>query len=197
MAPFILVAKLLLQELWRLGFDWHTELSPDVVPHWERWKKNAANVSCVRVPRCFYSAGMSITSIQLHLFADASELAYGPVAYLRVSFKDGHHEVSLVMAKSKLAPLRKVTLPRLELCAAVTGVRLYRNLIHEIDLPVERSYFWTDSTLVYQYITNTKHRFKTYPANKVTEILKVSTADQWHVVPGDTNSADVVVLRCP
>lgn len=96
------------------------------------------------------------------------------------------------MAKSKLAPLKKITLLRLELSAAVTGVRLYRNTIHEIDLPVESTFFWTDSTLTYQYITNTKHRFKTYPANRVTEILEDSTADQWRVVPGDINPADIL-----
>ena len=72
-----------------------------------------------------------------------------------------HH----VISKSKLAPLKTVTLPRLELSAAVTAVRLYRSMIHEIDLPVERTYFWTDSTLTHQYISNTKHRFKVYPAN--------------------------------
>ena len=96
------------------------------------------------------------------------------------------------MAKSKLAPLKKITLLRLELSAAVTGVRLYRNTIHEIDLPVESTFFWTDSTLTYQYITNTKHRFKTYPANRVTEILEDSTADQRRVVPGDINPADIL-----
>ena len=133
LVAFILIAKLLLQELWRLCYDWDTELAADLIPHWERWKKAAENVSCVQVPRCFYSAGISITCIQLHVFADASELAYGPVAYLRFSFKDGHHEVSFVVAKSKLAPLKRITLPRLELSAAVTGVRLYRNTIHEID----------------------------------------------------------------
>ena len=128
-------------------------------------------------PKVLLSAGISITCIQLHVFADASELAYGPVAYLRFSFKDGHHEVSFVVAKSKLAPLKRITLPRLELSAAVTGVRLYRNTIHEIDLPVENTYFWTDSTLTYQYISNTKHRFKLYPANRVSEILELTSGD--------------------
>ena len=74
LVAFILIAKFFLLELWRLDFDWDTELSPDIIPHWERWKKNVENVSCVRVPRCFYSAGTSVTTIQLHVFVDASEL---------------------------------------------------------------------------------------------------------------------------
>ena len=74
----------------------------------------------------------------------------------------------------------------------MTGVRLYRNTIHEIDLPVENTYFWTDSTLTYQYISNTKHRFKVYPANRVSEILEDSTVDQWRLVPGELNPADIL-----
>ena len=89
------------------------------------------------------------------------------------------------MVKDKLPPLKKVTLPRLELCAAVTEVRLYRNTILEIDLPIEHTYSWTYSTLTYQYITNTKHRFKTYPANRISEILDDTTAEQWQIIPGD------------
>jgi hypothetical protein len=192
LVAFILIAKLLLQELWRLGYDWDTELSPDLIPHWEKWKKAARKVSQVSIPRCFYSAGTSITEIQLRIFADASELAYGPVAYLRFSFKDGHHEVSFVIAKSRLAPLRTITLPCLELMAALTAVRLFNNIIHEIDLPVERTFFWSDSTLTYQYISNTKHRFKVFVANRVTEILETSTVEQWRLVPGELNPADIL-----
>ena len=129
----------------------------------------------------FLSEGSTVAEIQLQVFGDASELAYGSVAYLRITFEDGHHEVSYVIAKSKVAALITVTLPRLELSAAVTAVRLYRNIVHEIDLPVERTFFWTDSTLTYQYISNTKHRFKVYPANRVTEILETSTITQWRL----------------
>ncbi len=190
--PFILVAKLILQELWRLNCDWDDELPSHILRAWERWKEGAKNVSRVSIPRCFTSTNSSIVVIQLHIFGDASELAYGPVVYLRCTFKDGHHEVSFVMSKSKLAPLKTITLPRLELNAAVTTIRLYRNIIHEIDLPIEKTYFWTDSTLTYQYITNTEHRFRVYTANRVTEILETSTATQWNLVPGVMNPADIL-----
>ena len=69
---------------------------------------------------------------------------------------------------------------------------LYNNIIHEIDLPVERTFFWSDSTLTYQYISNTKHRFKVFPANRVSEILESSTVDQWRLVPGVLNPADIL-----
>ena len=190
--PFTLIAKLLLQELWRLSYDWDDKLPPKVVRVWEEWKEGLQNVSCVSVPRCFTTASSSIVEIQLHIFGDASERAYGPVSYLRFTFKDGHHEVSFVMSKSKLAPLKTITLPKLELNAALTNVRLFLNIIHEIDLPVERTCFWSDSTLTLQYITNTKHRFRVYTANRVTEILETSTPDQWKHVPGNLNPADML-----
>ena len=129
---------------------------------------------------------------ELIIFTDASEVAYGACAYARWAHCGGAFISRLIMAKNRIAPKQRLTVPRLELSAAVTGVRLYRNTIHEIDLPVESTFFWTDSTLTYQYITNTKHRFKTYPANRVTEILEDSTADQWRVVPGDINPADIL-----
>ena len=98
--PFILIAKLLLQELWRLSIDWDDELPSDMMQHWENWKAAAQNITCVRLSRCFFPGGSSVTEIQLHVFGDASELAYGSVAYLRITFKDGHHEVSYVISKS-------------------------------------------------------------------------------------------------
>ena len=192
LAPFILTAKLLVQELWRLRCDWDDDINPDLAACWERWKAGARQVGCVQVPRQFNSSTDSITEIQLHVFGDASELAYGSVAYLRFSFKDGRHELSYVISKSKLAPLKVVTLPRLELNAAVTAVRLYRNIIHEIDLPIERICFWTDSTLTLQYIGNTKHRFKVYPANRVSEILESTQVNQWNLCPGVKNPADLL-----
>ena len=78
------------------------------------------------------------TEVQLHLFCDASELAYGAAAYIRYSFKNGEHECALVMAKSRLAPIKTVTLPRLELDSARCGARLARLVVHELDLPIER-----------------------------------------------------------
>ena len=152
----------------------------------------ARHLSEIKIARCFNIHDSPVTEIQLHVFADASEVAYGPAAYLRFSYKDGTHACRLVMSKSKLAPLKTVSLPRLELNAAVTAVRLFWNLIFDVDLPVERVVFWSDSTLVLQYIKNTTHRFKTFVANRVTEIIESSSPEQWMHVPGTSNPADLL-----
>ena len=83
-------------------------------------------------------------------------------------------------------------LPRLELNAAVTAVRIYRTIIHEIDLPIERTCFWTDSTLTLQYIRNQSQRYKVYVANRVTEILEGTRNEQWNFVPEKLNPADIL-----
>ena len=190
--PFILRAKLLLQELWRCGCDWDEVVGDKILSCWKKWLEGTQHIAKIRLPRCYNLCSEPVQEIQLHIFCDASELAYGAVAYLRFSYKTGGHNTSFVMAKSKLAPIKFITLPRLELNSAVTAVRLFRNVIREIALPIEGIFFWTDSVLVLQYITNKVHRPKVYVANRQNEILESSTEEQWRHVPGKTNPADVL-----
>ena len=81
------------------------------------------------------------------------------------------------MSKSKLAPIKTVTLPRLELCSALVGARLSKMILHELDIPIERTFYWADSMLALQYIYSTNNRYKIYVANKVAEIHQLSTND--------------------
>ena len=124
LTPFVVRAKILLQELWRKKYDWDEDIDEQAASYWQRWLDAASDVVKVRVDRCYISDAVS--EIQLHIFSDASESAYGSVAYFRFSFKSGGHSCALIMSKSKLAPIRSVSLPRLEFEANVTGVRLYK-----------------------------------------------------------------------
>ena len=102
-----------------------------------KWIKAAEKVTEVRVDRCYCNMlADSVVEVQLHIFCDASEAAFGSVAYLWFSFKSGGHICKFVLAKSKLAPIKFVTLPRLELSAAVTAVRMCKSIIRETDLPI-------------------------------------------------------------
>ena len=132
-----------------------------------------------------------IPEIQLHVFSDASEVAYGAVAYLHFKYKNGSVHCCVVMSKAHLAPIKSITLPRLELNAAVVGIRLYRILIQDIDVPVQSSHFRTDSLLTLQYMKAESQRFKVFVANRVREIREASSPDQWNHIPGDKNPADV------
>ena len=113
--PFTLVARIIIQLLWRLGCDWDELIDDETKKQWEQWLEGAKQISRVKIPRQFIKfQDRSVTSVQLHVFCDASEDAYGCCAYVRFSFKTGEHESRLVMAKSRLAPIKTVSLPKLE-----------------------------------------------------------------------------------
>ena len=127
---------------------------------------------------------------ELHNLADASQFAYGAVSYLRmVDSKDNIH-CAFLMGKSRLTHLKPMTVPRLELLAAVLSVQLNKTLKEDLDIVVTRSIFWTDFTCVLQYIRNTSKRFDTIVANRLAIIYDNSTSHQWRHVGSELNPAD-------
>ena len=127
---------------------------------------------------------------QLHHFSDASEYAYGTVSYLRLENKQGGKHCWFLMGKSRVAPLKQVTIPRLELTAAVVAVKMDKMLRQELQLPLQPSTFWTDSTTVLRYIDSETARFKTFVANRVTLIREATKPSQWNYVGTAENPAD-------
>ena len=191
LSPFILKAKILLQELWRLNYEWDQEVDEKMLNHWNRWLDGAKKVSDIKLSRQYACDDSPIKEVQLHVFCDASEAAYGCVAYLRFTFESGEHKCAFVMSKSRLAPIKTITLPRLELNAAQIGVRMASLITQTVEYPLQRVQYWSDSALTLQYIKNTKNRMKVFVANRVTEILDASKSDQWRHVPGAENPADL------
>ena len=134
--PFILKAKLLIQDMWREKILWYEPISESQHKEWQSWLHETSNLSSFSMKRLYYDKENPIPNdIELHIFADASELAYGAVAYIRF-VKKNEVTCSLVMSKSRLAPIKVITLPRLELNAAVVGARLGQFIVDEIDLPI-------------------------------------------------------------
>ena len=142
LTPLILRAKKILQEISRRGFSWDDPLPEDVQIRWERWKLDLMHLKELQIPRCFEPKTISQKkSYDLHNFADASSSGYGQSSYLRVKDEDGNVNVSLVMGKSRVAPLKITTIPRLELTAAVVSAKVGVMLQEELNYANLKQFF--------------------------------------------------------
>ena len=189
-APIILPAKMLLQSLCKRGLGWDEDLPDLESQRWMKWLSELQNLKDIAVDRCYKPEGLEVVTTELHHFADASSGGYGAVSYLRYIGQDGRIHCSFVMGKSRLAPKKSVSIPRLELSAAVVAVRLDCLLRKELDLHIDRTLFWTDSTSVLLFIANESRRFQTFVANRVAVIHELSSPEQWRHVASEANPAD-------
>ncbi|XP_065095811.1 uncharacterized protein LOC135717614 [Ochlerotatus camptorhynchus] len=187
---FLMFLKVLLQEVWHSGVQWDEEITDDAFTKWQQWLKVLPQVEQVRVSRCYRSLSYdSAEEVELHVFVDASENGIAAVTFLRF-IKNSSVECSIVAAKTRVAPLKFVSIPRLELQAAIVGARLSRTITDALSIDPARKYYWTDSRHVLCWI-NSDHRWYTeYVAFRVSEILDLTEANEWHWVPSKMNVAD-------
>ncbi|XP_055601535.1 uncharacterized protein LOC129750595 [Uranotaenia lowii] len=191
----ITTAKVFMQQLWllqdsneeRLG--WDQPLPPTVGEVWRNYYKQLPLLNEISIARCVRIQGA--TSLEIHCFSDASEKAYGGCVYLKSVDSEGRVMSHLLSAKSKVAPLKSQSIPRLELCGALLTVQLF-DMVQKsvkIDCPV---YFWTDSTCVLRWIQAVPTTWTTYVANRVAKIQLFSNGGEWKHVPGADNPADLI-----
>ena len=162
-APLILVGKQILQDLCRNNADWDEPLCDELRPRWERWRSELRTLENLRIPRCFKPEGFGqIKTVELHHFSDASLSGYGQCSYLHLISESDQTHCSLVLGKARVTPLKPVTIPRLELTAAVVSVKISQWLGEELDYQDVSEFFWTDSKVVIGYISNTTSRLKCF-----------------------------------
>ena len=181
-------AKILMQDIWQLNVDWDEPLEDAMKDRWLKIAEDVQLSSATTLPRCYFNSPSSTATTQLHVFADASPKAYGAVAYLVHG-----DEVSFVMAKTRVAPLKKHTLPRLELMAALVGARLVEFLRNALntqytDLEV---ILWTDSQIVLHWLNSNKD-LQQFVRNRVQEIIHLFAASHWRYCPTKDNPADLL-----
>ena len=177
-APFIMQAKCLFQELWKLGLQWDQEIPPEFQIQFLRWIDGLKALGQWRIPRSFTgSRWCDIRSMQLHGFGDASPKGYGACVYLQAEMVDGTCCSSLIIAKSRVAPLKQVTLPRLELLGALLCAHLLVFARDALGLSGEvQCRCWTDSMVTLSWIRSDPLRWKTFVCNRVTDIQKLVPA---------------------
>ncbi|GFU91793.1 uncharacterized protein TNCV_3191801 [Trichonephila clavipes] len=146
--PYTIRIKCLIQEIWCLGLDWDDKLPKQLEVSWNKWCNEIHYLSEIKIPRYYFQNFFpsNATTIQLHCFSGASKEAYGTVAYLRIELNDGNIISSFVASKSRVAPLKTLSIPRLELMGALLSARLSDKIATALILPVSR-FYWTDSSI--------------------------------------------------
>nr|XP_022908846.1 uncharacterized protein LOC111420154 isoform X2 [Onthophagus taurus] len=188
LSPIIVTAKIFMQNLWTCNLEWDEILPHDLSLQWNEYTNSFQTCPVIRIPR-WLGITRDCSSIELHGFADASTSAFGAVVYLRVSRADDVR-VSLLFSKTKVAPLKRVTIPRLELCAAVLLVRLIKRVRATLDFNEVPIFLWSDSTVALSWICSHPSRWKDFVRNRVTEIQELSHV-HWRYVPTKENPADL------
>ena len=160
--PFNLLPNMILQELCKKKLGWDERIDGEELKRWKDWLADLPRLLEIVVSGCFKTLGFGdFVRVQLHHFFDASRGAYGTASYLRLVDVHGNMHCSFIIRKSRLAPLRSITIPRLELSVAVMSVKMDHMLQRELDLPLVEGIFWCDSTSVIQLIRNMSKRFHT------------------------------------
>ncbi|XP_045777595.1 uncharacterized protein LOC123875672 [Maniola jurtina] len=190
LSPTIMTVKILLQRLWLLKTDWDTQLPEEVADEFKRFLSNLDVLSCLRIPRHTFTKHH--IRAELHIFTDASQKAYGACAYIRTLTQNGSVSVRLLCAKGKVAPLKPLTVPRLELCGAVTGAKLCVKIIESLRCEFDDVTLWTDSTIVLGWLRMAPYQLKTYVQNRVVEVQEMTRNYAWYHVATQDNPADLV-----
>lgn len=189
-SPVLMVAKVMFQNLWEIGVSWDDPLPKSIQKRWLKWRVTLCVLSDLKLNRCLVPKNDLVVSYELHGFADASELGYGGSVYLRTVTKNGKVCVELITAKTKVAPLKKVNVPRLELCGALKLASLLDRVLHALMIPDLKIVTWSDSTVALAWIRGNPNRWKTFVANRVSEIQGLVSPSVWRHCPTEDNPFD-------
>ena len=192
-APFTVGARLLLKDIWGVtGQQWDNELPQDIVQRFLVWSADLSKLENIKIPRSYLSGPFE--NIELHIFGDSSQDIFSAVAFLRAHVKtptgEGKTELAFVLGKARVAQMKVMTVPKLEIQAALLSARLKREITQAFTETVNQVFMWTDTTTVLQWI-NSNEKQPIFAANRVCEILEYTSVDQWNHVATKDNPADV------
>ncbi|GFW89682.1 uncharacterized protein TNCV_1025661 [Trichonephila clavipes] len=187
LSPITIHYKTIMQRLWKQQLQWDERVSPDITLEWEQLAKDVQLVKDIKIPRFLFVDSDN----QFHLFgfSDASEKVYAATIYSRSVSDTGKINFHLIISKTRVAPLKPVSLSRLELCGALLLVKLMDFTCKALNYPISQTLFYTDSTIVLAWVGSHASRWKTFVANRVAKIQTLSSATQWHHISGSANLA--------
>lgn len=187
LAPVVINAKILFQSLWLKGLSWDEQLPEDIVTEWLNLRSKLCEVTDIKIPRWIGTSRIN-QKTEFHGFCDASNKAYAAVVYCR-TVNNGIFKVSLLTSKTRVAPIKKISLPNLELCGATLLATLIKKVQESMEINAE-IFAWTDSTIVLDWMQSNTHK-QIFVANRVSTILGILEPSQWRHVRSKENPADV------
>ena len=190
-SPVTLIPKLILQECWKEKINWDTELPNTLGRRFTKWANELKYLKDLEIPRKLPELNENTT---LHVFVDASKSAYAASIFVRNS-DGGDIKCQLLQAKSRVAPLKPITIPRLEILACTIGARLAHTVKEDPNLKNIRTFFYTDSMNALYWITK-QDNWATFISNRVSEIRKLTNPQDWRHIQGKWNPADLPSRGC-
>lgn len=187
-SPVIITSKILLQELWSIKLGWDDPLPAPTVNRWNQFITQFRDIPKLIFPRWIHFT--SKDHLEIHGFSDASQSAICATVYTRTTSKEGCVETHLICSKTKVAPLKKMTIPRLELSGAVLLTKLVSRVLRILECQQIPIFLWTDSSIVLTWINNHPSRWKEFIHNRVCFIQETVPHAIWRFVPGTENPAD-------
>ena len=179
-----------MQRVWEHGTEWDEPVPSKVETAWNRWRHELPALRDHLIPQYYFSDNDGIKSCELHGFCDASESTYAAVVYLRSKDLEDKVHLALIAAKTKVAPVKRQTIPRLELCSALILARLLHHCATVLNVHMGSAYAWMDSLVVLSWLCGNPRRSKTFVGNRVSEIMDLIPPRRWNHVQGSDNLAD-------
>lgn len=188
--PALIKAKCLMQKLWQLRLSWDEPIPDNLKQYWLNFLSQIPILNDIQIRRQVLQTDYK--SIEIFGFCDASIKAYGAAIYLCSTNNEGKRFVRLLCAKSKVAPLKKLTLPRLELLAAFLLGKLVQYVKEILDINISEVTLFSDSTIVLSWLKIDPSLLKTFVGNRVAKITELTDINCWKHVGSQNNAADII-----
>ncbi|UYV85142.1 hypothetical protein LAZ67_X004717, partial [Cordylochernes scorpioides] len=170
--------------------SWDEPIESDIKSNWNKFQTQLSCLKEIKIPRYLNSSSSEIEELQLHGFCDASLNAYSAVFYLKTRFKIQKIKINLITSKTKVAPLKTITIPRLELSAALLLAQLNQVILESYPFQPDKTFLWTDSQICIDWIRSDASRWKAFVSNRVSSIQNLTQITDWFHVSSQDNPAD-------
>ena len=182
-SPATIKGKIGLQKLTIAHANWDETIEEQEQRWWIKWLEKLEELKELKIPRCIRPEIREDVEFEIHVFCAA-------VAYLRTVRNEEHLSRNIIMAKTRVAPKKTISVAKLELQAALLGARMAKMLVKELTTSIRRRRFWTDSSCVRNWLRTTASHYKPFVSHRIGEMQTFTESGEWRFVPGTQNPAD-------